>query len=283
MGTYQNGRYEVGNYVKDKVIVITGATSGFGAATARKAAAMGAKVVLAARRDEILKEITDEIKAAGGEASYIKTDVRERAQCEAMAKFAVDTYGRIDVLLNDAGTMPQAFYADHAVAMEAWEEGLDTALKGTLYCTCAVYDQMIAQGRGHVINVSSIMGNYPVKGSAVYGLEKVGVRWLAESLRNETRGKIKVTTVKPTSVSTTGLSKTVVNGTAGMSGLGAKMLDVFSLNPALRPGMGDRDSIQLVEPTADDLADNIIYVIDQPWGVDISDITVRASGEFMLL
>ena len=94
--------YRTENYIKDKVIVITGASSGFGKETAKKAAELGGKVVLAARREELLREITQEIRESGGEASYIKTDVRVKDQVNAMAKFAVDTYGRIDVLVNAA-------------------------------------------------------------------------------------------------------------------------------------------------------------------------------------
>ena len=275
--------YRTENYVKDKVIIITGASAGFGAATAKKAAAMGAKVVLAARREELLKAHVDEIRAAGGEAVYIKTDVRCRDQVEAMAKLAVDTYGRIDVLVNNAGTMPQAFFADHAWAIDAWEQCLDTALKGTLYGICAVYDQMMLQEQGHVINVSSTLGNQPVLGNGVYNVSKVGVRYLAESLRVETRGKIKVTTVRPTSVTTTELGRSIVNMDAAMAGMYGKLFEVFGKNPALMPGMLDRDSVQYAEPVADDLADNILYAINQPWGVDISDITVRASGETMFI
>ncbi|MEG1633894.1 MAG: SDR family oxidoreductase [Oscillospiraceae bacterium] len=273
------GSYIKENYVKDKVIIITGASSGFGAATAKKAAAMGGKIVLAARRDERLKAITEEIRAAGGEASYIKTDVRFQDQVKAMAKFAVDTYGRIDVLVNDAGTMPQAFYADHEWAMEAWEYCIDTCIKGSLYGICAVYDQMIAQGQGHVINLSSVLGNLSIGGSGVYAAAKVGVRYLADALRVEGCGKIRVTTIRPTGVNTTELGQSVVNVNASMSCLYNKLFDAFQKTPETVPGMMDRNSVQLNEPIAEDLADNIIYAINQPWGVDISDITVRASGE----
>ena len=146
--------YRTENYIKDKVIVITGASSGFGKETAKKAAELGGKVVLAARREELLREITQEIRESGGEASYIKTDVRVKDQVNAMAKFAVDTYGRIDVLVNDAGTMPLAYYSEHAIAMEAWEQSIATAINGTLYGIAAVYDQMIEQGQGHIVNIS---------------------------------------------------------------------------------------------------------------------------------
>lgn len=271
--------YRTENYVKDKVIVITGASSGFGAATAKKAGAMGAKVVLAARREDRLKANVEAIRAAGGEAEYIVTDVREQAQCEAMISFAVEKYGRVDVLVNDAGTMPQAFFYEHEIAMKAWEQCISTAINGTLYCTCAVYDQMIAQGRGHIINVSSILGNLGVMGNGIYNVSKVGVRFLAESLRTETRGKIKTTVIRPTSVSTTEIGCETVNVNASMSGLYGKVFD--SMASMARPDRLDRNSVGLWEPTADDLADNIIYAINQPWGVDISDITVRATGESM--
>ena len=271
--------YRTENYVKDKVIVITGASSGFGAATAKKAGAMGAKVVLAARREDRLKANVEAIRAAGGEAEYIITDVREQAQCEAMISFAVEKYGRVDVLVNDAGTMPQAFYAESRIAMPDWEQCIATAINGTLYCTCAVYDQMIKQGRGHVINVSSILGNLAVNGNGVYNVSKVGVRYLAEALRTECQGKIKTTVVRPTSVSTTELGMTTVNVNAAMAGMYGKVFEAMGAGAA--PSAKDRDSVQYSEPTADDLADNIIYAINQPWGVEISDITVRATGESM--
>ena len=273
--------YRKNNYVKDKVIVITGASSGFGAATAKKAAAMGAKVVLVARRSEILEKMVEEMKAAGQEACYIATDIRYQEQCIRMAEFALEKYGRIDVLVNDAGTMPQAFFSEHSWAMSHWEQCIDTAIRGTLYCTCAVYDQMIKQGKGHVINVSSILGNMAVAGNGVYNVSKVGVRFLAESLRAEARGKIKTTVVRPTSVSTTELGMTTVNVNAAMAGMYGKAFQAFTKNAAVYPEIFNRDSIQYGEPTADDLADNIIYAINQPWGVDISDITVRASNEAM--
>lgn len=275
--------YGTENHISGKVIIVTGASAGFGEATARKAAAMGAKVVLAARREEKLRNITEEIRAAGGEASYIPTDVSVREQAEAMAKFALDTYGRIDVLVNDAGIMPQAFYADHEWAMEAWEECIATAINGTLYCTCAVFDQMMEQGRGHVVNVSSILGNTAVNGNGVYNVSKVGVRFLAESLRTEARGCIKTTVVRPSSVSATELGKTIVNINAAMAGMYTKSFESFTKNPMLDPELLNRDSVKLMEPSPDDIADNIIYAINQPWGVDISDITVRASGEFMFV
>ncbi len=273
--------YRTENYIKDKVIIVTGASSGFGKYTAMKAAELGGKVVLAARRDNLLKEICDDIRAKGGEASYIKTDLRDQRQVEDMAQFAIDTYGAIDILVNDAGTMPLGFLSQHKFAMQAWEECIDTSIKGTLYATAAVYDQMIKQGHGHVINVSSILGNYGVAGGAVYNLSKASVRIMADSMRVENSGKIKFSVIKPTSVADTGLVSTEVDYNASLSGVYGKLIDAFT--GLGTPGRDDRENIHCFDFGPEVLADNIIYVMNQPWGVNISEITVRASGETMFV
>ncbi len=273
--------YRTENYVKDKVIIVTGASSGFGKYTAMKAAELGGKVVLAARRDNLLKEICEDIRAKGGEASYIKTDLRDQRQAEDMAQFAIDTYGAVDILVNDAGTMPLGYLSQHKFAMQAWEECIDTSIKGTLYATAAVYDQMIKQGHGHVINVSSILGNYGVAGGAVYNLSKASVRIMADSMRVENSGKIKFSVIKPTSVADTGLVATEVDFNASLAGVYGKLIDAFT--GLGTPGRDDRENIHCFDFGPEVLADNIIYVMNQPWGVNISEITVRASGETMFV
>lgn len=273
--------YRTENYIKDKVIIVTGASSGFGKYTAMKAAELGGKVVLAARRDNLLKEICEDIRAKGGEASYIKTDLRDQRQAEDMAQFAIDTYGAVDILVNDAGTMPLGYLSQHKFAMQAWEECIDTSIKGTLYATAAVYDQMIKQGHGHVINVSSILGNYGVAGGAVYNLSKASVRIMADSMRVENSGKIKFSVIKPTSVADTGLVATEVDFNASLAGVYGKLIDAFT--GLGTPGRDDREDIHCFDFGPEVLADNIIYVMNQPWGVNISEITVRASGETMFV
>ncbi|MEG1633895.1 MAG: SDR family oxidoreductase [Oscillospiraceae bacterium] len=268
------------NYVKDKVVIITGASNGFGALTAERVAELGGKPVLAARNEDKLKAVVEKIKAAGGEAAYIVTDVSNEEQVFAMAKFAVDTYGRIDVLVNNAGNMPLGFFADYKKGMKAWTNCIDISIKGTLYGICAVYDQMMAQGQGQVINISSIYANYPLAGAAVYQVAKVGVEYLAESLRSECQGKIKVTTIKPTGFNRTGLIKTVVDDMAGASIVSDLMGIVDRTENAMcRPDFHDIDSITYNDPDPQILADNIVYAIDQPWGVSVANITVRASGD----
>ena len=192
METYKSN-YIQKNYVEGKVIIITGASSGFGKLTAKRAAEMGGKIVLAARSEEKLKETVAEIKAAGGEASYIVTDVAKKDDVFAMAKFAVDTYGRIDVLVNNAGTMPLAFFSEHEQALDKWEQCIDISIKGTIFGISAVYDQMIKQGQGQVINVSSIYANFPVAGAGVYQVAKMACSiWrnlCAASVRAKSRSR----------------------------------------------------------------------------------------------
>ncbi len=284
METYKSN-YIQKNYVEGKVIIITGASSGFGKLTAKRAAEMGGKIVLAARSEEKLKETVAEIKAAGGEASYIVTDVAKKDDVFAMAKFAVDTYGRIDVLVNNAGTMPLAFFSEHEKALDKWEQCIDISIKGTIFGISAVYDQMIKQGQGQVINVSSIYANFPVAGAGVYQVAKMGVQYLAESLRSECQGKIKVTTIKPTGFMKTNLASSVVDQMAMMPAVAGplEILSNWVEEAPLRPDFHDINSMTYNDPDPQVLADNIIYAINQPWGVSIGDLTVRASGESFVI
>ncbi len=284
MDTYKSN-YIQKNYVDGKVIIVTGASSGFGMLTAKRAAEWGGKVVLAARNEDKLKEAVSAIREAGGEASYVVTDVAKREDVFNMAKFAVDTYSRIDVLVNNAGTMPLAFFSDHEQALDKWEQCLDISLKGTLFGICAVYDQMIKQGSGHVINISSIYANFPLAGAGVYQVAKMGVQYLADSLRSECQGKIKVTTVKPTGFMRTNLSGSVINQMAIMPAMTMPteaMVKWIEEQP-LRPDFHDINSMSYNDPDPQILADNILYAINQPLGVDVGDITVRCSNDMFII
>ena len=275
------------NYVKDKAIIVTGAAGAFGGLVSRKLAALGGKVVLSDVKEDGLKAAVEEIRAAGGEASYIVTDVTKRDDMFAMAEFTKATYGRIDVLVNNAGTMPIAFLADHKTAWKAWDLCIDIGIHGTLYGIEAVYDTMIEQGCGQIVDISSIWGNFPAKGAAVYIATKAAIRYLTESLNKETRGKIKTTVIRPTGV-TTGLMKTVINGDGNVGILQDefdhwKEMIKLKVGGNLPPETTDVDSIQLFSLPASYLADGIVYAINQPWGVNISDVTIRASGDLFML
>ena len=283
METYKSN-YIQKNYVEGKVIIITGASSGFGKLTAKRAECASREEIRALQLEK-LKETVAEIKAAGGEASYIVTDVAKKDDVFAMAKFAIDTYGRIDVLVNNAGTMPLAFFSEHEQALDKWEQCIDISIKGTIFGISAVYDQMIKQGQGQVINVSSIYANFPVAGAGVYQVAKMGVQYLAESLRSECQGKIKVTTIKPTGFMKTNLSSSVVDQMAMMPAVAGplEILSNWVEEAPLRPDFHDINSMTYNDPDPQVLADNIIYAINQPWGVSIGDLTVRASGESFVI
>lgn len=144
----------------------------------------------------------------------------------------------------------------------------------------AAHDQMIAQGRGHVVNLSSIYGNAPVAGAAVYGASKAAVNTMSEAFRIESQGKIKVTIVRPTGVPETGLGGGVVNPEAIAGILGQNMDEYLPVIMGERsPAQQDRDDVQFAVLPPEDLVAQILYAIDQPWGVSIGDITVRATGD----
>ena len=272
------------NHLDGKVIVITGAGSGFGQLVSEKAAAMGASIVASDVNQEALDVVVAGIKADGGAAIAVAADVTDRTQMQVLAEDAVAEFGAIDVMLNNAGIMPLAFYADHKNAADAWDKCIDINFKGVLNGITAVYDQMISQGRGHVINISSIYGNYPTAGGGVYGATKAAVVFLSESLRIESQGKIKVTTVRPTGVPATNLGTGIVNPEAVSGLLGVNTVDYMSKFEAAAAGqmpanMLDRNEIEYFALEPDLLTEQIIHAMNQPWGVAISDITVRASGD----
>ncbi len=271
-------------HLAGKVVLVTGAASGFGRLIAQKCAAGGAKVLGVDVDGVGLDEVVEAIGSAGGAAQACRADVTDIDQFRAAAAQAVDAFGALDVLVNNAGVMPLAYFADHQRAWQRWHQAIDINLKGVVNGIAAVYDQMIAQGRGHVVNISSIYGNGGIAGAGVYSATKAAVVALSDALRVEAQGVIKVSTVKPTGVLGTNLAAGVVNETAIMELAGGNGA-IFAENlgnyftGALRPEQSDVDSVQYWVITPDELADAVVHVIDQPWGITISDITVRASGE----
>ncbi|OBI29522.1 SDR family oxidoreductase [Mycolicibacter terrae] len=271
-------------HLQNKVVVITGAGGGFGKLIAEKCAAKGAHVVGVDIGAANLAAVFDGIRAAGYSGTQHVADVTDIEQMKAAVQHAVAAFGAVDVIVNNAGVMPLAYFADHERAWQQWHRAIDINIKGVVNGISAVYDQMIDQGRGHVVNISSIYGNAGVAGSGVYSATKAAVTVLSDSLRSEAKGKIKVTTVKPTGVLGTNLASGVVNGAAIMGIVGSRAesyiqsLTAFS-NGTLTAEQTDVDSVKYWLITPEDLAEAVVHVIDQPWGISISDITVRASGE----
>ncbi len=270
------------------MIVITGAGGGFGRLLAEMTAAMGARIVACDVDGDAVTATADAIVSAGGAAVGVRADVARRRDLDDVVRTSVDRWGSVDVLVNNAGVMPLAFFSDHAAAADAWDRATDINLKGVLNGICAVYDQMIRQGHGHVVNISSIYGNAGTAGSGVYSATKAAVRVLSDSLRVEAQGKIKVTVVRPTGIMGTGLGAGIVNPQA-LVGLTGQHTERFS-ERVQRLGSGglqreetDVNDVRYWAITPDDLVRQIVYAIDQPWGVTIGDITVRATGEDYVL
>lgn len=271
-------------YLAGKVVIVTGAGSGFGRLISQKCAAGGSKVLCVDIHSDNLDAVVSGIRAAGGQAMAQVADVTDLDQVKVAARRAVQEFGAIDVLVNNAGVMPLAYFADHEKAWQRWHQAIDINIKGVVNGICAVYDQMISQGRGQVVNISSIYGNGGIEGAGVYSATKAAVTALSDALRVETQGRIKVTTVKPTGVFGTNLASGIVNQTAIMALAGQKGAQFAEnlgnfMSGSLRPEQTDVDSVQYWLITPDDLADAVVAVIDQPWGISISDVTVRASGE----
>jgi NADP-dependent 3-hydroxy acid dehydrogenase YdfG len=276
------------DHVSGKSIVITGAGGGFGRLVAQKAAARGARVTCGDIDGAAAKATAEAIVAAGGTAHGLAADVTDLAQMTALVSAGVDAHGGVDVMVNNAGIMPLAFFSDHVAAYPAWARCIDINIKGVLNGMVAAYDPMMAAGRGQIVNISSIYGNFPVIGAAVYGASKAAVNFLSESFRLETRGKIKVTTVKPTGVPATGLSGSVVNGEASLGILGYNVGGfgemVAAMNDGtLPPERLDPERIDYISLAPEHIADAVLHAIDQPWGVSIGEVTVRATGDHFIL
>jgi NADP-dependent 3-hydroxy acid dehydrogenase YdfG len=276
------------DHVKGKTIVVTGAGGGFGRLISLKAAARGANIICGDVNEAGLAETVALVREAGGRASSVRTDVTDLAQMKALVAHALATHGAIDVMINNAGVMPLAFFSDHEAAHGAWTRCIDINIKGVMNGIVAAYDPMMKQGRGHVINISSIYGNFPVTGAAVYGATKAAVNFLSESLRVEAAGKIKVTTVKPTGVPGTGLGAGVLNPEAITGILGQNAMSYLGTMGAIMEGKvqdervnPDSTAYAALEPAY--IADAVIIAIDQPWGVSLGDITVRATGDGYIL
>lgn len=236
--------------IQDKVVLITGASSGLGEATARRLAERGAKLMLAARREDKLKKLVAAIDRDGGTAAYQVTDVTERSQVEALAKATVAAYKRIDVLINNAGLMPLAPL--DALKVDEWEQMIDVNVKGVLYGIAAVLPTMREQHSGHVINLSSVAGHKVMPGGVVYCATKYAVRAISEGMRLEGNGEIRSTNISPGAVAT-------------------ELTDHISHEEsAEQAGEMYKSAID-----ADAIARAIVYAIEQPQEVDVNEIIIR--------
>ncbi|MBU1332130.1 MAG: SDR family oxidoreductase [Gammaproteobacteria bacterium] len=239
------------NNIAGKVVVITGASSGLGEATARHLSGLGAKVVLGARRKERLDSLVSELTAAGGQAVAYATDVTDASQVNALIQGALDSFGRVDVLINNAGLMAIAPMSETKV--EEWDRMIDINIKGLLYGVAAALPVFQRQNSGHFINIASVAGIKVFSpGGTVYSGTKFAVRAISEGLRHEVGGSIRTTTIEPGAV-----------------------------DSELKYGSGHAQSRDFVVEfykqaiPADSVARAIAYAIDQPADVDINEIVLR--------
>ncbi|MGD0817352.1 MAG: SDR family oxidoreductase [Methanomassiliicoccales archaeon] len=187
--------------IEGKVVVITGASSGLGEATARLLSAQGANIVLGARRLERIQSLADELTHNGGKALALSTDVTHCDQVKRLVDASVVTYGRIDVMINNAGLMPLSPL--ERLEVDEWDRMIDVNIKGVLYGIAASLPYMKQQKAGHIINVSSVAGHRVTPGSAVYAATKYAVRALSEGLRQEVKPyNIRTTVISPGAVAT---------------------------------------------------------------------------------
>lgn len=235
--------------IHNKVVLITGASSGIGEAAARLIAAKGAHVVLGARRTDRLEKLVGEIRSEGGSASARALDVTDLSSMQAFVEFAKAQHGKVDVIINNAGVMPLSPLA--ALKVDEWNQMLDVNVRGVLHGIGAVLPDMQAQGFGQVINISSIGGLAVSPTAAVYCATKFAVRAISDGLRQET-DKIRVTVVCPGVVE-------------------SELADSIS-DEVAREEMRAFRSVAL---SADAIARALVYAIDQPDDVDVSEIVVR--------
>lgn len=277
--------HQIGSgHLAGRAVVVTGAGSGFGKLIVEMAAARGARVVAGDIDAGAAEAVAEDLRRSGHEVEAVGADVRDLRQMRALAARAVERFGAVDVMVNNAGVMPLAFFADHGAAWEAWDRCIDINFKGVLNGICAVHDQMIEQGRGHVVNISSIYANAGTAGSGVYSATKAAVAVLSDSLRVESQGKIKVTVVRPTGVLGTGLGGSVVNPAAIVGIVGPNEERYMQRLMSMLGGALDGPEADIDHPaywaiTPEVIAAEVLHAIDQPWGVAISDVTVRATGE----
>lgn len=238
--------------IAGKIVVITGASSGIGEAAAKLLAAQGAKVVLGARRTDRLEKLAAVIAAEGGSACFRALDVTSRKDTQAFVDFAKAKFGRLDVMVNNAGVMPLSPLA--SLKVDEWDRMIDVNIRGVLHGIAAVLPGMEAQGFGQIINISSIGGLHVTPTAAVYCATKFAVRAISDGLRQET-DKIRVTVVCP------GVTE-------------SELADSISDEA----GRNEMKTFRKIAIPADAIARAVAYAIEQPDDVDVSELVVRPTA-----
>ncbi|KRT61010.1 MAG: short-chain dehydrogenase/reductase SDR [Thaumarchaeota archaeon CSP1-1] len=243
--------------IKDKVAIVTGASSGIGYATALTLSKSGAKVAIGARRTDKLLELENEITKNGGEAFSQKLDVTKKSDCNSFVDATIKKWGGVDILVNNAGLMPLSFVKN--LKIDEWDQMIDVNIKGVLYCTAAVIPHMYAKKSGHIINISSVAGRIVFPSGSVYCATKHAVTAFSEGLRQEfsTRSNIRVTCIEPGVVSTE-LTNTITDESLQSFVETSKKMN--SLN-------------------AEDIANAILFAVEAPSHVNINEVLIRPTTQ----
>lgn len=238
-----------------KVVAIMGASSGIGRATARLLSKHGYAVVLGARREDALAALAAEMTNAGGQAGYHVTDVTRRADLQALVSYAVERFGHLDAIVNNAGIGPISRF--DALRVDDWDAMIDVNLRGTLYGIAAALPVFARQESGHVINVISTAGIKILPTMGVYAATKNAVRTVTEALRQEAGPNLRVTEISP--------------------GMVASNFGDSITNQGVKDAMGKRIRDVAIPPEA--IARGILFALDQPPEVDIGSIVIRPTAQ----
>ncbi|KEQ56572.1 1-deoxy-D-xylulose-5-phosphate reductoisomerase protein [Marine Group I thaumarchaeote SCGC AAA799-E16] len=243
--------------IKDKVAIITGASSGIGFATALALSKAGAKVAIGARRVDRLEELAKKITENGGEVFYQKLDVTKKSECDDFAKAVLEKWNSIDILVNNAGLMPLSFFKN--LKVDEWDRMVDVNIKGVLYSTAAVITHMKEKKSGHIVNLSSVAGRIVFPAGSVYCATKHAVAAFSEGLRQEfsVRSNIRVTSIEP------GVVDTELNNTI--------------TDESLKGFVENAKKMEALQ--SEDIANAILFAVDSPSYVNVNEILIRPTTQ----
>ncbi len=243
--------------IKDKVAIITGASSGIGYATALALSKAGAKVAIGARRVNRLEELAKKISTNGGEVFFQKLDVTQRSECENFAKAVLEKWSSIDILVNNAGLMPLSLFK--SLKVDEWDKMIDVNIKGVLYCTAAVILHMKEKKSGHIVNISSVAGRIVFPTGSVYCATKHAIAAFSEGLRQEfsARSNIRVTSIEPGVVAT-------------------ELTDTIT-DESLKGFIENAKKMETLQ--AEDIANAILYAVESPSHVNVNEVLIRPTAQ----
>ncbi len=243
--------------IKDKVVIVTGASSGIGFATALALSKEGAKVAIGARRVDRLEKLQNEILQNGGQVILQKLDVTQKSDCDSFVDAVIKKWGTIDILVNNAGLMPLSFIKK--LKIDEWDRMIDVNIKGVLYCTASVLPKMLEKKSGHIVNISSVAGRIVFPAGSVYCATKHAVTAFSEGLRQELspRSNIRVTIIEP-GVVATDLTNTITDESLQGFVENSKKMDALK---------------------AEDIASAILFAVNAPNHMNVNEVLIRPTTQ----